>query len=184
MTSNGTLNLETHTFKLLFSRREHILPSPTPSSPTGAGAGGAASPNPSKSGWRCFAALTPAPEPDDGTRLVATLVAIDDKGAIKVKIEPEADGRDVPEAFRAFKKDVEMRLERLLRDVPDGGGERGARAGAGGGAGGESGNGRKAGQRGGQRGGQSEREMVQATVRKAEGELVDAPPAYGDLKRG
>lgn len=84
----------------------------------------------------------------------------------------------MPEAFRAFKKDVEMRLERLLRDVPDGGGEGGRRAGASGGA--RGGNGRKA----GQRGGKSEREMVQATVRKAEGELVDAPPAYGDVKRG
>lgn len=173
MTSNGTLNLETHTFKLLFSRRQHVLPSPT-SSPSPS-TGGSSS---SKPGWRCLAALTPTPEPDDGTRLVATLVAIDDKGAIKVKIEPEADGRDVPEAFRAFKKDVEMRLERLLRDVPDGGGEGGRRAGASGGA--RGGNGRKA----GQRGGKSEREMVQATVRKAEGELVDAPPAYGDVKRG
>ncbi|KAM0719942.1 hypothetical protein Q7P37_004077 [Cladosporium fusiforme] len=90
-----------------------------------------------------------------------------DKGAIRVKIEPKKDGKDVPEAFRAFKKDVELRLERLLRDVPDGGGEGSSNQAAG--------NGRAKVQ--GERG----REMVQPTVRK---EFVDAPPAYGDVKKG
>lgn len=32
----------------------------------------------------------------------------------------EAEGRDVGEAFRAFKKDVEIKLGRLLSEVPDG----------------------------------------------------------------
>ena len=59
-------------------------------------------------------------EPDDGTRVLATLVAIDETGVIRVKIASETDGRDVEEAFRAFKKDVEIKLERLLSEVPSG----------------------------------------------------------------
>lgn len=60
-------------------------------------------------------------EPDDGTRLTASLVAIDETGVIRVKVaSEEAEGRDVGEAFRAFKKDVEIKLGRLLSEVPDG----------------------------------------------------------------
>lgn len=40
---------------------------------------------------------------------------------IRVKVaSDEAEGRDVGEAFRAFKKDVEIKLGRLLSEVPDG----------------------------------------------------------------
>lgn len=157
MTSNGSINLECHQFKLLFSRRQEAIPSPT--SPP--------APGPSKPSWKCLGSLTPAPEPDDGTRLVATLVAIDERGVIKVKIEPQDAGRDVPEAFRAFKREVELRLERLLRDVPDGGGKAPGHA---------VDNGRATVQR--------DREMVQPTVRRADRDLADAPPAYGDVKKG
>ena len=107
-------------------------------------------------------------EPDDGTRVLATLVAIDETGVIRVKIASETDGRDVAEAFRAFKKDVEIKLERLLSEVPSG-------------AVGVS----VCGQ------GEREREMQRVSVvapggnvNRAEQELVDAPPAYGDVKVG
>lgn len=101
-------------------------------------------------------------EPDDGTRMLATLVAIDEAGVIRVKIASERDGRDVAEAFRAFKKDVEIKLEKLLSEVPNGPvGEQG-------------------------RASESEREMqrVRAVpgVHGIEQQLVDAPPAYGNVK--
>jgi hypothetical protein len=107
-------------------------------------------------------------EPDDGTRVLATLVAIDETGVIRVKIASETDGRDVAEAFRAFKKDVEIKLEKLLREVPSGS--------VGVGVGGQ--------------GRETEREREMQTVRVAPGvdrieqQLVDAPPAYGDVKSG
>ena len=107
-------------------------------------------------------------EPDDGTRVLATLVAIDEAGVIRVKIASETDGRDVAEAFRAFKKDVEIKLEKLLREVPSGS--------VGVGVGGQ--------------GRETEREREMQTVRVAPGvdrieqQLVDAPPAYGDVKSG
>ena len=107
-------------------------------------------------------------EPDDGTRVLATLVAIDETGVIRVKIASETDGRDVAEAFRAFKKDVEIKLEKLLRDVPSG------PVGAIGG--------------GQVRDGEREREMQRVrvapgvNVNRVEPDLVDAPPAYGDVK--
>lgn len=109
-------------------------------------------------------------EPDDGTRVLATLVAIDEAGVIRVKIASETDGRDVAEAFRAFKKDVEIKLEKLLREVPSGSGGVGV-----GGQGRES---------------EREREREMQRVRIAPGgdrieqHLVDAPPAYGDVKGG
>lgn len=105
-------------------------------------------------------------EPDDGTRVLATLVAIDETGVIRVKIASDTDGRDVAEAFRAFKKDVEIKLERLLMEVPNG-----------------SVGGRESGQ-----GRENEREREMQRVRVAPGDdrieqqLVDAPPAYGDVK--
>ena len=99
--------------------------------------------------------------------MLATLVAIDEAGVIRVKIASETDGRDVSEAFRAFKKDVEIKLEGLLMDVPSGP--------VGLGVGGQ---------------GEGEREMQRVrvvgggNVGRAEQELVDAPPAYGDVKGG
>lgn len=56
-------------------------------------------------------------ENDD--RIIARLVAIKD-GIIKAKIEPQGDGKDQPEAFRAFRRGVEVQLERILRSVPGG----------------------------------------------------------------
>lgn len=40
------------------------------------------------------------------------------EGIIKTKIEPAADGRDQAEAFNALRRDIEMRLDRILCDVP------------------------------------------------------------------
>ena len=102
--------------------------------------------------------------------MLATLVAIDEKGVITVKVEPEADGRNVAEAFRAFKRDVEVKLERLLRDVPS--------AMAGGGP-----------TTGGKRSVERERERPRAATAAAAVERssvvnLEAPPAYGDVKRG
>ena len=100
--------------------------------------------------------------------MLATLVAIDEAGVIRVKIASETDGRDVAEAFRAFKKDVEIKLEKLLREVPSGS--------VGGSVGGQ--------------GRETEREREMQRVRVAPGvdrveqQLVDAPPAYGDVKSG
>lgn len=108
-------------------------------------------------------------EPDDGTRVLATLVAIDEAGVIRVKIASETDGRDVAEAFRAFKKDVEIKLEELLRGVPSGP--------VGVGVGGQGREGE----------GEMQRGSVVApgrNVNRTEQELVDAPPAYGDVKIG
>lgn len=102
--------------------------------------------------------------------MLATLVAIDEAGVIRVKIASETDGRDVAEAFRAFKKDVEIKLERLLSEVPSGS------VGVGVGVGGQG------------REGDREREVqrVRAVpgVDRIEQQLVDAPPAYGDVKSG
>lgn len=50
-------------------------------------------------------------------RLVARLVA-EKEGIIKTKIEPTADGRDQAEAFNALRRDIEIRLDRILSDVP------------------------------------------------------------------
>jgi hypothetical protein len=89
-----------------------------------------------------------------------------------VKVEPEADGRNVAEAFRAFKRDVEVKLERLLRDVPS--------AMAGGGP-----------TTGGKRSVERERERPRAVTAAAAAAVerssvvnLEAPPAYGDVKRG
>ena len=157
LTSNGSLNLDGHDIKLFFSRRKYEgipIPSTPPASAT-------------KPAWRQLMPGSPS-EPDDGTRVLATLVAIDETGVIRVKIASETDGRDVAEAFRAFKKDVEIKLEKLLREVPSGS--------VGVGVGGQ--------------GRETEREREMQTVRVAPGvdrieqQLVDAPPAYGDVKSG
>lgn len=50
-------------------------------------------------------------------RIVARLVAEKD-GVIKTKIEPSTDGRDQAEAFNALRRDVEIRLDRILTEVP------------------------------------------------------------------
>jgi len=149
-TSNGSINLDNHDIKLFFSRRKYEVPIPT-TPPTSS----------SKPGWRTLMPGSPS-EPDDGTRVLATLVAIDETGVIRVKIASETDGRDVAEAFRAFKKDVEIKLEKLLSDVP---------------------NGPVAAVQGreGDRVMQSVR--VAPVVNRTEREMVDAPPAYGDVKK-
>lgn len=51
-------------------------------------------------------------------RFVARIVAVKDN-VITAKIEPELDGQDHEEAFMAFRKDVEIKLDRLLEAVPD-----------------------------------------------------------------
>lgn len=101
--------------------------------------------------------------------MLATLVAIDEKGVITTKIEPEGDGRNVAEAFRSFKRDVEIQLERLLRGVPmavvgGGGLPKTTTTNVVGG------------------GGERPRAAVAAAART--GLVMDAPPAYGDVKRG
>ena len=155
LTSNGSLNLDGHDIKLFFSRRQYEgipIPSTPPTSAT-------------KPGWRQLMPGSPS-EPDDGTRVLATLVAIDETGVIRVKIASETDGRDVAEAFRAFKKDVEIKLEKLLREVPSGSG----------GVGGV-GQGREV-----EREKEIQRVRVAPGVDRIEQQLVDAPPAYGDVK--
>lgn len=107
VTQNGAIELSTHEFKLLYSRRQHTPP-PAPS------------PKSSSRGAKWLGMGADKTEPDDGSRLVCTLVAIGPLGEITAKIEPAAEGKDHGEAFRAFKKDVEMRLEVLLRSVPGG----------------------------------------------------------------
>jgi hypothetical protein len=93
--------------------------------------------------------------------VLATLVAIDETGVIRVKIASETDGRDVAEAFRAFKKDVEIKLEKLLSDVPNGPVTLQSRDG--------------------------ERVMQSVSVahigNRTERGIADAPPAYGDVKK-
>jgi len=163
LTSNGTLDLEAHTIKLLFSRRqlspEQVQQLRRPQPPSSPGK------TPSSSPWRNLVTPSSKEEPDDGTRVLATLVAIDEKGVITTKIEPEGDGRNVAEAFKAFKRDVEIQLERLLRGVPT--------AVAGGGL-------PKKTVVGGEGGGERRVERPRVVERG----LVDAPPAYGDVKSG
>lgn len=159
LTSNGSLNLDAHDIKLFFSRRKYEG-IPIPSTPP-------ASAN--KPGWRQLMPGSPS-EPDDGTRVLATLVAIDETGVIRVKIASETDGRDVAEAFRAFKKDVEFKLEKLLREVPSGSG------GVGVGVDGQ--------RRETERAREMQRVKVAPGVDRVEQQLVDAPPAYGDVKSG
>jgi hypothetical protein len=147
-TSKGSINLENHDIKLFFSRRKYEAPIPTPP-PTSS----------TKPAWRALMPGSPS-EPDDGTRLLATLVAIDESGVIRVKIASEEDGRDVAEAFRAFKKDVEIKLEKLLSEVPNGPvgvhGQTDRRS-------------------------STQRTRAAPAVSRPERELVDAPPAYGDV---
>lgn len=109
MTSNGSINLDSHEFKLLYSRRQPAGMTTTNLHPPPAA-------SLSKADWLSTT------EPEEGTRFVVTFVAIDATGYIKTKLEPEADGKTMSEAFRAFKHDVEFRLEGLLRSVPNGAG--------------------------------------------------------------
>lgn len=101
--------------------------------------------------------------------MLATLVAIDETGVIRVKIEPEADGKTVAEAFRLFKRDVELKLEKLLRNVPNGTGEAHINLSKGDG---------RASERA-----RSAPVSALAPERLAR-EVPDAPPAYGDVKKG
>ena len=56
---------------------------------------------------------------DKEDQLVASIVAVKD-GVIKAKIEPAMGGADQTEAFKALRKDVEVKLDRILQQVPDG----------------------------------------------------------------
>jgi len=53
----------------------------------------------------------------ENDRVVARIVAELD-GVIKAKIEPDQDGKDQTEAFKALRKGVEVELERILTSVP------------------------------------------------------------------
>jgi len=53
----------------------------------------------------------------DNDRIVARIVAEKD-GVIKAKVEPQGDGEDQAEAFKALRKDVEVKLEEILASVP------------------------------------------------------------------
>lgn len=55
---------------------------------------------------------------DNDDRIIARIVAVKD-GVIEAKIEPVLDGEDQTEAFKALKKDVEVKLDQILREVPD-----------------------------------------------------------------
>ena len=54
---------------------------------------------------------------DNEERVVARLVAVKD-GIIKAKLEPTADGSDQGEAMRAFRRDVEVKLDQILSSIP------------------------------------------------------------------
>lgn len=56
----------------------------------------------------------------DNDRMVARILA-EKNGVIDVKVEPEMDGKDYWEAFKALRKDVEVQLERILVDVSNDG---------------------------------------------------------------
>jgi len=53
----------------------------------------------------------------ENDRIVARIVAEKD-GVIKAKAEPESDGKDQAEAFKALRKDIEVKLEHILANVP------------------------------------------------------------------
>lgn len=53
----------------------------------------------------------------ENDRVVARIVARKE-GVIEAKVEPDADGKDQPEAFRALRKHVEVKLEHILQNVP------------------------------------------------------------------
>ncbi|KAF2102787.1 hypothetical protein NA57DRAFT_71772 [Rhizodiscina lignyota] len=55
---------------------------------------------------------------DRDDHLIARIVAIKD-GVIDAKIEPLMDGEDQVQAFKALRKDVEIKLDRLLQQIPD-----------------------------------------------------------------
>ena len=60
-----------------------------------------------------------SPREGKDDRIVARIVAIK-AGVIKAKVEPDADGQDQTEAFKVLRKDVEVKLDRILSMVPDG----------------------------------------------------------------
>lgn len=51
--------------------------------------------------------------------IVARIVA-EKNGVIAAKVEPDGDGKDHAQAFRALKKDVEIKLDRILSEIPSG----------------------------------------------------------------
>lgn len=51
-------------------------------------------------------------------RMIARIVAVKD-GVIRAKIEPEEDGEDQLQAFSALRKDIEVKLDRILMTVPE-----------------------------------------------------------------
>ena len=53
----------------------------------------------------------------ENDRIVARVVA-EKEGVIKAQIEPARDGKDQSEAFNALRRDVEISLDRILKDVP------------------------------------------------------------------
>ena len=53
----------------------------------------------------------------DNERLLAIIVAEKD-GAITAKIQPTRDGKDQLEAFKELRREVELRLNRILLDIP------------------------------------------------------------------
>lgn len=58
-------------------------------------------------------------------RFVARIVAVKD-GVIRAKLEPGDDGEDHFNAFMKLKKDVEIKLDRLLQSIPTSPGDAGA----------------------------------------------------------
>jgi len=109
-TQNNVITFLAHDFKLIYSRRRPAYP-PPPSSP-------GASNNTSSRTPKWLGIGKDKSDLDDGSRLVCTLVVLDPLGKMTAKIEPEADGSDISEAFRAFKRDVEVRMEVLLQTLP------------------------------------------------------------------
>jgi hypothetical protein len=56
----------------------------------------------------------------ENDRVVARIVA-EKEGIIAAKVEPETDGETQLQAFRALRKDVEIKLDRILEEVPSSG---------------------------------------------------------------
>ena len=52
-------------------------------------------------------------------RIIARIVAIKE-GVIRAKIEPTTDGANQTEAFKAFRRDIEVQLDRILQTIPSG----------------------------------------------------------------
>lgn len=52
-------------------------------------------------------------------RIMARIVA-EKNGIIAAKIEPDGDGKDYAQAFKALKRDIEIKLDRIIREIPSG----------------------------------------------------------------